>query len=221
MLLEITGLSVCYVESNVCQGVTLDVDQGEAVCLLGRNGVGKTTFLKSIMGLLKCTEGRIFFYGKDIANQVPYKIAQLGIGYVPQGRMIFPQLTVGENLRFGTMACKSRSKVIPEIVFEYFPVLKDRLKQLGGTLSGGQQQMLAVGRALAGRPKLILLDEPTEGLSAGATQELTDMLKKLVQETNVGMLLVEQNLEMAMETATRGYVMEKGCGSGDSERTSK
>lgn len=211
MLLDIITISVCYAESTVCQGVTLNVDQGEAVCLLGRNGVGKTTLLKSIMGLVEVRNGMIVFDGKNITNEPPFKVANCGIGYVPQGRMIFPQLSVEENLRLGAIARQSRSRGIPEIVFEYFPILKERKKQPGGTLSGGQQQMLAVGRALAGRPRLLLLDEPTEGLSAGTIEELTAMLKRLVQETGVSLLLVEQNLDMAMETSTRGYVMEKGC----------
>ena len=144
MLLEVTGASVCYAESKVCQGVTLDVDHGEAVCLLGRNGVGKTTLIKSIMGLLEITDGRIRFDGNDITNMAAFRVARAGIGYVPQGRMIFPQLSIEENLKLGTMARSKKSGRIPEIVFEYFPILKDRLKQPGANLSGGQQHMLAI-----------------------------------------------------------------------------
>jgi urea ABC transporter ATP-binding protein UrtE len=211
MLLETKDLAVHYGQSYVCQGVSVKVDQGEEVCLLGRNGVGKTTLLKCIMSLVPTTGGSVFFEGTDITRLRPHEVARLGIGYVPQGRMIFPNLTVAENLRLGTKARKSKSRSIPEIVFQYFPRLKERMKQLGGSLSGGEQQMLAIGRALASLPKLVLMDEPSEGLSAGATLELIGILKRLCKETDLAIFLVEQNLDMALETATKGYVMEKGC----------
>ncbi len=211
MLLVVNKLGVCYGQSQICQGVYLQIDLGEEVCLLGRNGVGKTTLLKSIMSLLPGKSGEIVFDGVNITRLKPYEVARSGIGYVPQGRMIFPNLTVSENLELGTVARKDKAKTIPDIVFEYFPILKERLHQHGGTLSGGEQQMLAIGRALASVPKLVLLDEPSEGLSAGVIQELIKILKRLCKETNLAILLVEQNLDMALETATRGYVMEKGC----------
>lgn len=211
MLLEVKDLAVFYDESCICKGVNLQVNDGEEVCLLGRNGVGKTTLLKSIMRLLQNREGAIIFDGLDISKLKPYEVARLGIGYAPQGRMIFPNLTVLENLRLGTTTRKEKVKAIPEIVFEYFPFLKERLNQQGGTLSGGEQQMLAIGRALSGSPKLVLLDEPSEGLSTAATGELIKILKRLSQKTDLAILLVEQNLEMALEMSTRGYVMEKGC----------
>ena len=211
MLLEIRDLVVAYKESRICQNVNLEADSGEAVCLLGRNGVGKTTLLKSIMGLLPIRQGVVAFEGQDVTSLKPYEIARLGMAYVPQGRMIFPNLTVRENLRLGTTARKDKTKNIPEIVFEYFPRLKERLKQHGGTLSGGEQQMLAIGRALAASPKMVLMDEPSEGLSVGATQDLIKVLKRMGRETDLAILLVEQNLDMALETASRGYVMEKGC----------
>jgi len=211
MLLEVKDLAVFYDESCICKGVNLQVNDGEEVCLLGRNGVGKTTLLKSIMRLLQNREGAIIFDGLDISKLKPYEVARLGIGYAPQGRMIFPNLTVLENLRLGTTTRKEKVKTIPEIVFEYFPFLKERLNQQGGTLSGGEQQMLAIGRALSGSPKLVLLDEPSEGLSTAATGELIKILKRLSQKTDLAILLVEQNLEMALEMSTRGYVMEKGC----------
>ena len=211
MLLEVKDLAVFYDESCICKDVNLQVNDGEEVCLLGRNGVGKTTLLKSIMRLLQNREGAIIFDGLDISKLKPYEVARLGIGYVPQGRMIFPNLTVLENLRLGTTTRKEKVKAIPEIVFEYFPFLKERLNQQGGTLSGGEQQMLAIGRALSGSPKLVLLDEPSEGLSTAATGELIKILKRLSQKTDLAIFLVEQNLEMALEMSTRGYVMEKGC----------
>ncbi len=211
MLLEVNDLSVFYKESCACTGVSLGVDKGEAVCLLGRNGVGKTTLLKCIMGLLANRSGTKTFEGRDITRQKPFEVARQGMGYVPQGRMIFANLSVADNLKLGTMASSGKAKRVPDIVFDYFPVLKDRLNQKGGTLSGGEQQMLAVGRALASFPKAVLLDEPSEGLSSLATQELVEVLKRLVRETDLAILLVEQNLDMALETVSRGYVMEKGC----------
>ena len=211
MLLQIQTLSVFYDESCICQGVNLQVDAGERVCLLGRNGVGKTTLLNSIMRHQPSRGGAIIFDGQDISGLRPFEVARRGMGYVPQGRMIFPNLTVLENLKLGTMAKSKKVTSVPEIVYEYFPRLKERLGQKGGTLSGGEQQMLAVGRALASGPKMVLLDEPSEGLSSGATQELVEVLKRLGRETDMAILLVEQNLDMALETATRGYVMEKGC----------
>lgn len=211
MLLQVKNLSVFYSGSRICNGVSLDVDRGESICLLGRNGVGKTTLLKSVMGLLPNREGDVLFEGENLSRLKPHEIARRGIGYVPQGRIIFPNLTVLENLRLGMSARRKKSKSVPDIVFHYFPLLKERLEQRGGTLSGGEQQMLAIGRALSMDPLLVLLDEPSEGLSAIATQELIMALKKLVEETSMAVLMVEQNLEMALEMSTRGYVMEKGC----------
>ena len=210
MLFQLKELCVYYKKSCICQSVSLEVDHGEEICLLGRNGVGKTTLLKSIMRLLPSRSGSIIFDGLDIVHLKPNQVAKLGIGYVPQGRMIFPNLTVLENLRLGTAAQKDKIKAIPELVFDYFPLLKERLQQRGGSLSGGEQQMLAIGRALSSLPKLILMDEPSEGLSAGVTQGLIKILKKLSQEANLTIFLVEQNLDMALEIATRGYIMEKG-----------
>ena len=210
MLLRVSRLSVFYDESRICNEVSLDVDRGESVCLLGRNGVGKTTLLKSIMRLLPNREGDVKFEGEDLGRLKPHEVARRGIGYVPQGRIIFPSLTVMENLRLAMSARRTKGKGIPEIVFHYFPLLKERLNQKGGTLSGGEQQMLAIGRALAIDPLLVLLDEPSEGLSAIATQELVKALKRLVEESDMAVLMVEQNLEMALEMSTRGYIMEKG-----------
>lgn len=210
-MLLLKDVAVFYEESCICKGIDLHVNPHEEVCLLGRNGVGKTTLLKCIMRLLPNREGTVFFDGLDINKLKPHEAAKLGVGYVPQGRMIFPNLTVLENLRLGTTARRDKVRKIPEIVFEYFPILKKRLKQQGGTLSGGEQQMLAIGRALSCLPKLVLLDEPSEGLSPKVTMELIKILKRLCKETELAILLVEQNLNMALEMTTRGYVMEKGC----------
>ena len=210
MFLQVDNISVYYGKSCACHEVSIQVDNAEKVCLLGRNGVGKTTLLKSIMRLLPNRNGTIYVDGADIAGMEPHEVAKLGIGYVPQGRMIFPNLTVLENLKLGTTIRKDKTKTIPEIVFEFFPLLKVRLKQRGGYLSGGEQQMLAIGRALSGLPKLILLDEPSEGLAVIVIEELFKILKKLTYEMGLAVFLVEQNLDMALEIATRGYVMEKG-----------
>jgi urea transport system ATP-binding protein len=210
MFLKVDNISVYYGKSCACQEVSIQVGHAEKVCLLGRNGVGKTTLLKSIMRLLPNRNGTIYVEGADIAAMEPHEVAKLGIGYVPQGRMIFPNLTVLENLKLGTTIRKDKTKTIPELVFEFFPLLKARLKQRGGYLSGGEQQMLAIGRALSGLPKLILLDEPSEGLAVVVIEELIKILKKLTYEMGLAVFLVEQNLDMALEIATRGYVMEKG-----------
>lgn len=210
MLLEVKNLTVYYGETCICSDINLQIQDREQVCLLGRNGVGKTTLLKSIMRLLPNRRGTVIFGGQDITKLEAYETAKLGMGYVPQGRIIFPHLSVLENLRLGKTAQREKVKKIPEIVFEYFPQLRERLDQKGGTLSGGEQQMLAVARALASVPKLVLLDEPSEGLSAGVTSELIKIFKRLCLETDLAIFLVEQNMEMALELTTKGYVMEKG-----------
>lgn len=211
MLLKIENLAVFHGESCVCKGITLEIDHNEEVCLLGRNGVGKTSLLQSIMGLVASRKGSILCEGVETRNLKPFEIARLGLGYVPQGRLIFPNLSVSENLKLGLAATQGKIKKVPEVVFEYFPRLRERLSQSGGTLSGGEQQMLAIGRALCSAPKLILMDEPSEGLAIGMTKELTRIIKRLCSETKTSTLLVEQNLDMALNTVSRGYVMEKGC----------
>ena len=210
MLLEVKDLSVFYDDSCICKGINLQIKHNEEVCLLGRNGVGKTTLLKSIMRLVLSRKGSIIFDGADITGLAPYEAAKSGIGYVPQGRMIFPSLTVFDNLKLGMTARSDKVKAIPQIVFEHFPRLGERLKQRAGTLSGGEQQMLAIGRVLCSAPKLLLLDEPSEGLSAGVTKEVVRILSRLCKETDMAFLVVEQNLDMVLALTTRGYVMEKG-----------
>lgn len=180
------------------------------MCLMGRNGVGKTTLLKAIMGLLPIGSGSMFFSGQDLTKRPPSARAALGIGYVPQGREIFSQLTVEENLRVGLAANKSNSRDIPTKIFDLFPVLKQILHRRGGDLSGGQQQQLAFGRALAIDPKLLILDEPTEGIQPNVVREIGDIIVRLNQEQGLTVLLVEQKLAFARRVAQRFYIMDKG-----------
>ena len=210
MLLKLEELDVGYGESLICQGVDLDVAEGELVCLLGRNGVGKTTLLRAIIGLAPHARGRILFDGSDIRTRREYERARLGIGYVPQGRLVFGRLTVAENLLSGTVIGGARFGSVAEDCLEFFPILKERYRQRAGTLSGGEQQMLAISRALAGRPRLLLLDEPSEGTQPSIVQSIRDILRRIQKERNLAILLVEQNLKFASAVAARGYVMEKG-----------
>ncbi len=210
ILLDVVDLDVGYGTTTICRSVSLNIEQGELVCLLGRNGVGKTTLLRGIIGMLPTTRGRILFNGSDITKATDYERARLGIGYVPQGRLVFRNLTVAENLRSGTMIGGGSLGMYPDEVFEYFPVLKQRLTQAAGTLSGGEQQMLALARVLAGRPKLLLLDEPSEGIQPSIVSEIALILKRIRDERGLALLLVEQNLKFARSVADRGYVIEKG-----------
>ena len=210
MLLQLEGVSAGYGGTRVCERVSLALGDSEIVCVIGRNGVGKTTLMRAIIGLLPVTEGVISLGGKDITAQTDYERALSGIGYVPQGRMVFKNMTVAENLLSGTMIGTGRISAYPEKVFEYFPILKERLGQLAGTLSGGQQQMLALARALSGKPRLLLLDEPSEGIQPSIVAEMAVVLRRISQEEGLAILLVEQNLKFAQALASRGYVMEKG-----------
>jgi urea ABC transporter ATP-binding protein UrtE len=210
MILSVQDIDVCYGESTVCHAVSIKVGKGEIVCVLGRNGVGKTTLMRSIMGLTPPRCGQVVFKNEDITKLQSYEIARLGIGYVPQGRHILSDLTVAENLRAGTVLKYGKFGPIAEEVFEYFPILKERLTQKGGTLSGGEQQMLAIGRSLAGDPKLLLLDEPSEGIQPSIVQKIRDIIRQLNQEKGLTILLVEQNLKFALALGHRGYIMEKG-----------
>lgn len=208
--LAVKGMCVHYGESVVCSDMNFHVNKGEVLCILGRNGVGKTSTLKAIMGLIPVKKGRVLFDGKDITKLRPDRIARLGIGYVPQGRMIFPKLTVEENLQAGTLRAGKGLKSIPQEVFDWFPVLKDRLRQKGGTLSGGEQQQLAIGRCLAGEPKFLLLDEPSEGIQPTIVQTIRDTINRLNEEKQMTVILVEQNLKFCLECGTRGYILENG-----------
>ena len=194
------------------RNVDLTVNSGEMVCLIGRNGVGKTTLLKSLIGLLKPKKGEIIFNGNSLIRKEPHLRAQLGMAYVPQGREIIPYLTVEENLLLGLEALPGgliRNKRIDNIVFELFPILKDFLNRKGGDLSGGQQQQLAIARALLGKPKLLLLDEPTEGIQPNIVLDIENAIKTIIRESNIGVLLVEQHLHFVKQ-ANNYYAMQRG-----------
>jgi len=211
--LQIRDLDVYYGESHILRRVDLSVSPAQMVCLIGRNGVGKTTLLKSVMGLLKPRVGQIFFQGEDLAKFTPDRRAQMGIGYVPQGREVIPRLTVKENLILGLEALHRRRKnihkEIPDHIFELFPVLKTMLGRMGGDLSGGQQQQLAIARALMGEPQLLVLDEPTEGIQPSIILEIEAAVKRIVAETGISVLLVEQHLHFVRQ-ADWYYAMQKG-----------
>jgi urea transport system ATP-binding protein len=209
-MLRVEQLSVAYGETLIVRGVDLTVSAGEVVCLMGRNGVGKTTLLKSVMGILRPRSGRIFFADKDLTRSAPDVRARAGIGYVPQGREIFPHLTVLENLQVGMLANSRRTKAVPERIFEYFPKLKTLLPRKGGVLSGGEQQQLAIARAMVASPKLLILDEPTEGIQPSVISLIGKVLQAFKEEGGVSMLLVEQYIEFASKLADSYYVMEKG-----------
>ncbi len=215
-MLEIRGLNVAYGESQVLWDVSLDVPPGGVVCLMGRNGVGKTTLLKTVMGLLPARSGQILFDGKDLGRLRPEERAACGIGYVPQGREIFPNLTVAENLRVGYLGRpasagngKSTQADI-EQVFDLFPKLKDLLSRNGGVLSGGEQQQLAIARVLLARPKLLLMDEPTEGIQPNVILQIEDAIQR-IKERGIAVLLVEQYLEFAWRLAGSYAIMRKGA----------
>ncbi len=211
-MLQIKGLNTYYGESHILRDVDMNINQGEMICLIGRNGVGKTTLLKSLIGLLTPRRGEIIFNGDSVNRKRPHQRARSGIGYVPQGREIIPYLTVEENLQLGLEALPgglAKHKKIDEIVYELFPVLKQFLARKGGDLSGGQQQQLAIARALLGKPKLLLLDEPTEGIQPNIVQDIESAVKRIISETGVGVLLVEQHLHFVRQ-ADRYYAMQRG-----------
>lgn len=211
-LLEIRGLSTCYGESRILRAVDLTVRRGQMVCLIGRNGVGKTTLLKSVMGLLPPNQGSISFDGRDLATRPPHQRARLGIGYVPQGREIIPQLTVHDNLRLGLEARPggmARHHHVDPLVFDLFPVLETVLDRRGGDLSGGQQQQLAIARALQGQPRLLLLDEPTEGIQPGIVHDIEAAVRRIIAQRGISVLLVEQHLHFVRQAHTY-YAMQKG-----------
>jgi urea transport system ATP-binding protein len=208
-MLSIDSLNQWYGGSHTLWDVNLDVPEGSRTCLMGRNGMGKTTLLKCIMGLLP-HRGRPRFNGTNLLPLSAEARASHGVGYVPQGREIFPQLTVEENLRIGLHLRRGGSRTVPERIFELFPVLKQMLRRRGGDLSGGQQQQLAIGRALVLEPKLLILDEPTEGIQPNIVREIGDIILKLNRETGVTVLLVEQKLPFARRVASDFRILEKG-----------
>lgn len=207
-MLELNAVHAHYGKVHVLQGASLQVQSGEAVGLLGRNGVGKTTTLKAIMGLVKATGGEIMFDGRNLTDIAPHTIPGTGIGYVPQGRGIFPSLSVKENLEIGLT--KTPPSQVFDYVFDRFPRLKERLSQPGGTLSGGEQQMLAIARCLVMQPRLLILDEPTEGIMPILVQDIRREIKA-VNDAGMSILLVEQNIKTALRLCSRIYIMEKGA----------
>lgn len=213
-MLKVNGLNVYYGESHILRNVDMTVHQGKMVCLIGRNGVGKTTLLKTVMGLLKPRGGSVELAGQPITTKTPDQRARLGIGYVPQGREIIPRLTVKENLILGLEALPKRSSSskrdeIPEEIFDLFPVLKTMLSRMGGDLSGGQQQQLAIARALMGQPRLLVLDEPTEGIQPSIILEIEAAVRRIIETTGISVLLVEQHLHFVRQ-ADWYYAMQKG-----------
>ncbi|MGE0407570.1 MAG: urea ABC transporter ATP-binding subunit UrtE, partial [Candidatus Korobacteraceae bacterium] len=209
-MLEVKALNQFYGGSHTLWDVDLSVPQGALVCLMGRNGMGKTTLLKCIMGLLPAASGSLTFNGADLLKSRADERARVGIGYVPQGREIFPQLTVEENLRVGLGVRKNGAKSIPERIFDLFPVLKKMLHRRGGDLSGGQQQQLAIGRALVLEPKLLILDEPTEGIQPNIVHEIGDIVLRLNKEEGLAVLLVEQKLPFARRVASEFCILSNG-----------
>ena len=210
MLLEAAGLETFYGKSQVLRGVSFAVPRGQITALLGRNGAGKTTTLRSIMGLTPPRRGAVRFNDRDITGAPPHVIFRLGVGYVPEGRQIFPHLDVGENLRLAERSRGSADGWTLERIFEYFPVLRERWRQRGRSLSGGEQQMLAIARALAGNPDLLMLDEPSQGLAPLLVQELGNLMIRLKGE-GVTILLVEQNVRMALAVTDQVLVLSKGA----------
>ena len=211
MLLEIKDLNTFYGQSHILQGVFLEIDRREIVCLLGRNGVGKTTTLKSIIGLVKPRSGRVLFKGQNISGLPPHRIAKLGVGYVPEDRRIFPTLTLRENLLMGIKPGQKGNGDGWTIdkVYNYFPALQARDRQKGGHLSGGEQQMLTIARTLMGNPEVLLVDEPTEGLAPKIVETVEQVIQDIHQH-HVSILLVEQNMRVGLRLAERIYVISKG-----------
>jgi len=209
-MLRTEALEQYYGGSHILWDINLEVEEGSCMCLMGRNGVGKTTLLKTILGTVAARSGEITFQGTKLLGKPPEARARLGIGYVPQGREIFPQLTVEENLRTGLVARTDGAHSIPRLIFELFPVLESMLPRRGGDLSGGQQQQLAIGRALVSEPALLILDEPTEGIQPNVVREIGDVIMKLNRERGLTVLLVEQKLPFARRVADRFCIMRKG-----------
>lgn len=209
-VLNVKELNQYYGESHTLWDIDLDVAQGSCVCLMGRNGVGKTTLLKSIMGLLPVKSGSIMFGDKELAKQAAEQRARVGIGYVPQGREIFPQLTVEENLKIGLSSRADKSINAIDKVYDMFPVLKEMLNRRGGDLSGGQQQQLAIGRALMLNPSMLLLDEPTEGIQPNIVAEIGDVIMRLNEEENITVLIVEQKLPFARRVGKQFVILDRG-----------
>jgi urea transport system ATP-binding protein len=209
-MLAVKQLNQFYSQSHTLWDLEMQIPKGSCYSLMGRNGVGKTTLLQCIMGLLQIQSGSIELEGEALSERPAHARAALGVGYVPQGRMIFPLLSVEENLRVGLAARRDNSRVIPEQIFEIFPVLKTMLRRRGGDLSGGQQQQLAIGRALVIEPKLLVLDEPTEGIQPNIVHEIGDIIQRLNRELGLTVLLVEQKLPFVQRICDHFCIMDKG-----------
>ena len=208
-MLKVNGLNQYYGGSHILRDLSFQVPSGKVTTLLGRNGVGKSTLLRTLMGLVPAKTGQVTFEGKDLTAAKPYERVRAGIGYVPQGREIFPRLTVAENLEMG-LATRPRGEAVPARIFEMFPVLKQMMKRRGGDLSGGQQQQLAIGRALAMGPRLLILDEPTEGIQPSIIKDIERAIRSLASGGDMAILLVEQYYDFARSLADHYIVMDRG-----------
>ncbi len=210
-VLAVAGLCAAYGRTPVLRGVDMTIGKGEIVSLIGRNGVGKTTTMRCLIGLLRATSGRIDFQGRPITDLPADERARLGIGYIPQGRQVFPRMTVEENIQVSLLANAARDRRLIELVYQYFPILKERRRQSAGTLSGGEQQQLAIGRAMVGNPRLMLLDEPSEGIQPSIVDMICDVLKSVRDQLGTTILFVEQNLDTILAISERCYVIDKGA----------
>jgi len=209
-MLTISGLNQFYGQSHTLWDLNIAIPAGQCTCVMGRNGVGKTTLMQCIMGLLPLRSGVMDYLGQDLARLPAERRAGLGLGFVPQGRQIFPLLTVEENLRIGLPARRDGLRQVPDYIYELFPVLKQMLGRRGGDLSGGQQQQLAIGRALVIDPKLLILDEPTEGIQPNIVHEIGDIIRRLIGEFGLTVILVEQKLPFARRVADRFVILDRG-----------
>jgi len=209
-MIDLDGVRAGYGETPILRDVDISVREGEIVGVIGKNGVGKTTLVKTVVGLLEPDEGTVTFDGKDVTDRPPHERARMGIGYIPQGREIFPDLTVEQNLRMGETVNEDSDRVLYGQVYEYFPILEARRDQKGGTLSGGQQQMLAIARALISNPDLLLLDEPSEGIQPSIVRQISEDMRAINEDLGTTILFVEQNLQVIRDMADRCYAMERG-----------
>ena len=209
-VLDVAGLRAAYGRTPVLRGIDMTIAKGEIVSLIGRNGVGKTTTMRCLIGLLRATSGQILFEGQPITDLSADSRARLGIGYIPQGRQVFPRMTVEENISVSLLAGRGKDRRLAELAYQYFPILKERRRQSAGTLSGGEQQQLAIGRAMVGNPRLMLLDEPSEGIQPSIVQMICEVLKSVRDQLGTTILFVEQNLDTILAISERCYVADKG-----------
>jgi branched-chain amino acid transport system ATP-binding protein len=209
-MLELAGVRSGYGDTPILHDIDLTVDHGEVVGVMGKNGVGKSTLVKTVVGLLSATAGQITIDGTDVTDRDADDRARMGVGYIPQGREVFPKLTVEENLRMGETINADSDDLLYDEVYDYFSILEERASQQGGTLSGGQQQMLAIGRALVGNPDLLVLDEPSEGIQPSIVDQITEDIRAINRDLGTTVLFVEQNLGVVQEMADRCYAMERG-----------